>query len=124
MKLPFRGADNTRVARFGHIGGWDQMRSRMVGTRTFSDNGSINNDGVPMIGCFNTCVASIRTIPALQHDGNRAEDLDSDSEDHAADDWRYFCMSRPWREKQRSAEIIELDIWGRFKRPYNNWKTA
>src|SRR5215218_1431816 len=25
-----------------------------------------------------------------------AEDLDTTSEDHAGDDWRYACMSRPW----------------------------
>jgi hypothetical protein len=32
----------------------------------------------------------------LQHDALRAEDLDSDGEDHAADETRYACMSRPW----------------------------
>jgi len=25
-----------------------------------------------------------------------AEDLDATAEDHAADDWRYACNSRPW----------------------------
>jgi len=124
MKLPFRGADNTRIARDGHMGGWDMMRSRMVGTRTYNDDGVLQEDGVPMIGCFNTCVHSIRTIPALQHDTNRAEDLDTSSEDHAADDWRYFCTSRPWREKPRSAEVISMDFWGRRKQQVNGWKTA
>lgn len=77
-------ADNTRVARDGHIGGWDAMRARLKG------------DERPMIYTFSTCTDSIRTIPVLQHDGKRPEDLDTDSEDHAADDWRYACMSRPW----------------------------
>ena len=36
-----------------------------------------------MIYCFSTCVASIRTIPVLQHDPARAEDLDTTAEDHA-----------------------------------------
>ena len=88
---PFREADNARVSRVqghdrgGPMGGWDQMRGRMVG------------DGeTPTIYCFSTCTASIRTIPVLQHDPNRAEDLDTHTEDHAADDWRYACMSRPW----------------------------
>jgi hypothetical protein len=71
--------------RRGAMGGWDQMRGRLVGL-----------DGVPMIYCFSTCADSIRTIPVLQHDPGRAEDLDTKSEDHAADDWRYACMSRPW----------------------------
>lgn len=88
---PFHAADNTRVStaeskdRRGAMGGWDQMRSRIIGA-----------DGKPMIYCFDTCVASIRTIPMLQHDPVKAEDLDTNSEDHAADDWRYACMSRPW----------------------------
>jgi hypothetical protein len=48
-----------------------------------------------MIGCFSTCRDSIRTLPMLQHDAARPEDLDTRAEDHAADDWRYACMSRP-----------------------------
>jgi hypothetical protein len=88
----FRPADNTRVAasgshdRRGPISGWDAMRARIVG-----------QNGRPMLYCFDTCVASIRTIPVLQHDPNRAEDLDTESEDHCADDARYACSSRPWR---------------------------
>jgi hypothetical protein len=76
----FRQADNSRV------NGWDQMRQRMIG-----------EDDEPMIYTFDTCLDSIRTIPMLQHDPNKPEDLDSDMEDHAADDWRYACMSRPFQ---------------------------
>lgn len=87
----FKPADNTRVSmkdgktKRGPMNGWDQMRARMIGV-----------DGAPLIYVFNTCLASIRTIPVLQHDPVRAEDLDTESEDHAADDWRYACSSRPW----------------------------
>ncbi len=81
----WRKADNKRVAKHGHMGGWDQMRQRMVG-----------EDGRPLIYCFATCRDSIRTIPVLQHDESKAEDLDTNAEDHAADEWRYACMSRPW----------------------------
>lgn len=89
----FRHADNARVSQRGAMGGWDQMRSRLVG------------DGeTPMIFCFSTCVDSIRTIPVLQHDVARPEDLNTDSEDHAADDWRYACMSRPWIKKALEAD--------------------
>jgi hypothetical protein len=45
---------------------------------------------------FETCKDLIRTLPALQHDSARPEDLDTASEDHAADALRYACMSRPW----------------------------
>ena len=54
-----------------------------------------------MLYCFNTCVDSIRTIPSLQHDPDRPEDLDTEGEDHAADEWRYACMARPWIPRQR-----------------------
>lgn len=95
----FREADNTRVNtreskdKRGPMSGWDQMRSRIIGL--LDDKG--RPTGVPMVYCFLTCTASIRTIPVLQHDPSRAEDLDTESEDHAADDWRYACSSRPWR---------------------------
>lgn len=78
-------ADNARVGREGHMGGWDQMRARLRG-----------EGGRPMMYCFNTCEASVRTIPILQHDPMKAEDLDTTAEDHAADEWRYACMSRPY----------------------------
>jgi hypothetical protein len=88
---PFREADNSRVSRQsgadkrGPMGGWDQMRQRLIGEA-----------GRPMMYVFATCKDSIRTIPVLQHDPDRPEDLDTKSEDHAADDVRYACLSRPW----------------------------
>jgi hypothetical protein len=79
------------------MGGWDQMRARIIGSAKRNEDGSPNwTTGRPMIYTFSTCSDSIRTIPVLQHDPSRAEDLDTDAEDHAADDWRYACMSRPW----------------------------
>lgn len=82
----FQRADNKRVAQRGAMGGWDQMRGRLDG----------DGDGRPMLFFFETCKHSIRTIPVLQHDENRPEDLDTDAEDHAADMVRYACMSKPW----------------------------
>ena len=67
------------------MGGWDQLRGRLVGS-----------EGRPMLYVFDTCTALIRTLPALQHDANRPEDVDTDAEDHAPDECRYACMSRPW----------------------------
>jgi Terminase large subunit, T4likevirus-type, N-terminal len=85
-KIWFRRADNARVKSRGAMGGWDHMRARLVG----------DDDGRPMIVTFATCLDSIRTIPFLQHDPDRPEDVMTDSEDHAGDEWRYACMSRPW----------------------------
>lgn len=90
MSLPFRRADNARVARKGHVGGWDQLRARME---------------AEMVLFFDNCTEAIRTIPLLQHDETNAEDVDTESEDHAADAVRYVCMSRPFtREKPKPPE--------------------
>lgn len=83
--IVWRPADNRRVAKHGAIGGWDQLRERLNG----------DHDG-PQIVFFSTCIHTIRTLPALQHDADRPEDLDSSGEDHAADETRYGCMSRPY----------------------------
>jgi hypothetical protein len=96
----FRPADNKRVSQRGAMGGWDQVRQRLVG----------DNDGNPMMVFFSTCRDSIRTIPVLQHDPDRPEDLDTDAEDHAADDVRYGCMSRPWRRAAPQPEKPLVDV--------------
>jgi hypothetical protein len=49
-----------------------------------------------MIYFFSTCRDTIRTLPALQHDDKKPEDVDTESEDHAPDEIRYACMSRPY----------------------------
>lgn len=83
--LIMRRADNARVSRLGAMGGWDQVRSRLQG-----------EDDRPMLYVFSTCTHLIRTLPALQHDPDRPEDVDTDGEDHAPDAARYGCMARPY----------------------------
>jgi hypothetical protein len=106
----WKPADNKRIA------GWDQMRSRFIG-----------EEDEPMLYVFSTCLDSLRTIPLLQHDGHNPEDLDSDMEDHAADEWRYACMSRPWIRAVESAKT-KRDSWaeafGDHDDDHDNWKTA
>jgi hypothetical protein len=85
MDLNFRRADNARVARSGAMGGWDQVRERLTG-----------DERGPQLYLFSTITHLIRTLPALGHDKHRAEDVDTDAEDHPADALRYGCMSRPW----------------------------
>ena len=84
-KVRFRHTDNKRTGSTGAMGGWDQVRARLKG------------DGErPTIYFFSTCTHTIRTLPLQQHDLGRPEDLDTDGEDHAVDETRYACMSRPW----------------------------
>ena len=44
---------------------------------------------------FDNCKEFIRTIPLLQYSAYRPEDLDTEGEDHIADEWRYACMAYP-----------------------------
>jgi hypothetical protein len=78
----WRRADNKRLA------GWEAMRQRIVG-----------QEGKPMLYVAHECEDFWRTVPTLQHDEDNPEDLDTDGEDHIADEVRYACMSRPWRPK-------------------------
>lgn len=84
--VQFHRADNTRVGARGAMSGWDQVRARLKG----------DEDGQSMIHFFSTCVHAIRTLPAMQHDMMRPEDMDTDGEDHCADAIRYGCLARPW----------------------------
>jgi hypothetical protein len=65
--------------------GWMQVHYRMA----FDDN------GYPMMYVFKNCKAFIRTMPLLVYDEHKVEDIDTDGEDHVADETRYFCMTRP-----------------------------
>lgn len=69
--------DNTRVI------GWNEVRRRLQG-----------EDSHPSLFIFSTCTHIIRTLPALQHDTHKPEDVDSDGEDHAPDTLRYGVMAR------------------------------
>ena len=75
----FTPGDNKRIA------GWMQCHYRMA----------FDSNGYPMFYVFDNCKQFIRTIPLLMYDEHKVEDLDTDGEDHIADEWRYMLMSRP-----------------------------
>lgn len=75
----FSPGDHKRMA------GWMQCHYRL----------QFDEDGYPRMYVLDTCRDFIRTIPTLQFDEHKPEELDTTGEDHAADEWRYFCMSRP-----------------------------
>lgn len=106
-RVAWREADNKRVSARGALGGWDQLRSRLIGTceRDPKTSAVDWDTGEPMLYFFSTCVDTIRTVPALQHDDDKPEDVDSDGEDHAPDETRYACMSRPFLRKPRPGEL-------------------
>lgn len=104
-------ADNTRVGKAGALSGWDQMRARL------RDDG-----GGPRLVVFSTCRDFIRTVPVLQHDPHRPEDLDSSGEDHIADETRYACLARRLPRPPPPPELPwRPDDWGRPGPPVNAW---
>ena len=75
----FTPGDNNRIA------GWMQMHYRF----------QFDSNGYPRMYIFSNCNGFRRTIPSLIYSETKPEDLDTDGEDHIADETRYFCMSRP-----------------------------
>lgn len=102
LGIKWRRADNKRMPRVGAMGGWDMMRQRLKG----------DADGNAMLVFFSTCKNAIRTIPVLQHDPEKPEDLDTKAEDHAADEVRYACMSRPFVRTEKKPEEPKWPLVG------------
>ena len=75
----FTPGDHERIA------GWMQCHYRL----------QFDEEGYTRCYIFEGCEGFIRTIPLLMYDEHKVEDLDTDGEDHIADEWRYMCMSRP-----------------------------
>ncbi len=97
----FTKGDNERIA------GWMQCHYRLQ----FDEN------GYPRMYVFRNCEAFIRTIPILVYDEHKVEDLDTSMEDHVADEWRYFCMSRPIRPMQTApAQPVWSDPLNQMKK--------
>ena len=100
QNIGWQQADNKRV------NGWQQIRARLTG----------NEDGLPLLYITKTCKNLLRTLPIMQYDTTKPEDLNSDLEDHAVDTLRYLCMTRPIipaeLEKPKTIEEMEAE---RFK---------
>lgn len=104
----FEPGDNKRIP------GWMQMHYRLQ----FDDN------GFPMIYVFDNCKAFIRTIPLLCYDEHKPEDIDTDGEDHVADEVRYLCMRNPLSPPRKEPPMpkpydpLEIEDVGTGDDPY------
>jgi hypothetical protein len=65
------------------INGWELLRQRF--------ENSIKREG-PGIYIFDTCRQFIRTVPVLPRDNRIMDDVDTEAEDHIADETRYRCL--------------------------------
>ena len=102
-----RKADNARIV------GYVQVRQRIAG----------DEDG-PMLYATKNCHDGFwRTMPDLVMDERHVEDVDTDQEDHAYDDTRYACQSRPWMTVVKKTAEKKKD-WFREKEEVDGWRTA
>ena len=101
LGLGFTPGENKRVP------GWSEVFGRISGT-----------DDDPMLFVTENCIDTIRTLPSMPHDRHNSEDIDTDAEDHAADDIRYACMSRPWARKDIKQQEKPAQDYG-FRRRHS-----
>lgn len=98
----FTPGDNSRIA------GWMQCHYRL----------QFDDKGYPRMYVFSNCKGFLRTIPLMMYDQHKVEDLDTKLEDHIADEWRYFCMSRPVRP------IVPVEHKTILSDPLDQFKTS
>lgn len=95
----FSPGDNARIP------GWMQVHYRLQ----FDDN------GYARMYVFEGCNAFTRTIPLMMYSQTKPEDLDTDMEDHVADEVRYMCMSRPIKPvAAKKEELVYGDPLNQF----------
>jgi len=86
----FAPGDNRRVA------GWMQCHYRL----------QFDEQGYARMYVFDNCRDFLRTVPLMQYSKTKPEDLDTELEDHACDEWRYMCMHRPVAPIRPAQELL------------------
>jgi hypothetical protein len=105
-RIYFEPGDNERLP------GWMQLHYRL----------SFDENGIPMLYVFENCKDAIRTLPLLQYDKHHVEDVDTDGEDHIADEMRYLCQMNPMKpvavpeKKPRVYDPLSTDGETRYDR--------
>jgi len=88
---------------------------RIEGWRTVKRFLKIGDDGTNF-EIFSNCTHFITTFPANIHDERKPEDLNTDGEDHTADEARYACASRPPDTVFPKKKLNPNSVWARYQR--------
>lgn len=89
--------------------GWEAIRKRLLSAIPPWDRPNVEPGTVrpypwtreePSLFVFRTCTASLETVPTLPRDDGDPDDVDTDSEDHAGDEWRYRVRASPVTMRQ------------------------
>ena len=94
--IKFRKANNDRVA------GWALLRYLLKGEEV----------GQPLVYVTQNCYHFLRTFPGLTKDENNWDDVNTEQEDHVADEFRYMAM---FNFKGQAKKITNDIKKGRFK---------
>lgn len=92
--------------------GWNAVHFYLRFARTHGERDATGKEisTVPLLRIFDTCANLIRTLPLLQHDDKKPEDLDSKGEDHAADELRYLLRTLRENKAPRPLSKVERRI--------------
>jgi hypothetical protein len=99
LKMPFQPGDNERY------NGW--MRCHQI-LRTAPD-------GEPWCLVHPDCRYLVRSIASAKSSETDADDIDTKSDDHALDAWRYGAMSRPAPGRNETRTQTQEGTWGYLK---------
>jgi len=97
-KIRFKRAKNDREA------GWALLRYLLQG----------EEKGRPLFHVFNSCFHFLRTFPGLTRDEKNWDDVDSEQEDHAADEFRYMAMANFKEQARKIQEKIRNGTFEHF----------
>lgn len=84
---------------------------RIEGWRKLKQFLRTDENGNTQFEVFENCVHFITTFPANIYDEHNVEDLDSDGEDHTADEARYAAMSRPPVSEIKTEIVNPKSAW-------------
>ena len=88
---------------------------RIEGWRTVKQSLRINENNQSDFTVFSTCIHFNTTFPANVHDPHKPEDLNTDGEDHTADEARYGLMSRPPMTSYADIPLNPNSAWGQLQ---------
>ena len=97
--IPIIGADNDR------INGWKRCHSLL----------RLAPDGKPWMIVHPDCTYLRRSIASARSEPRDPDDVDTKSDDHALDSWRYFSLSRPSPSRADTRQVYPEGTMGWYR---------
>ncbi|MDO8569842.1 MAG: phage terminase large subunit [bacterium] len=111
------GAPETMAEIYMRRGVWNLIPSdkkRLTGWDVVHQYLRWDKNNLPRLRVFSTCTNMIRTIPSLVCDVNNPQDVDSQGEDHAADELRYFLQTLRDQRTEKPMSVVRRRLLARL----------